>query len=43
MGCHGALHAQGHDHQRAHEARRMETREREILLALGFQDPYAAG
>lgn len=40
---HGALHAQGHDHQRAHEARRMETREREILLSLGFQDPYAAG
>jgi probable rRNA maturation factor len=38
---HGALHAQGHDHQGADEAERMEAREREILLALGFADPYA--
>ena len=38
---HGALHAQGWDHARAPEARRMEAREREILLALGLPDPYA--
>jgi probable rRNA maturation factor len=38
---HGVLHAQGLDHQRAAEARFMEAREREILQALGFDDPYA--
>ena len=38
---HGVLHAQGLDHQRAAEARFMEAREREILRALGFDDPYA--
>ena len=37
---HGALHAQGHDHQRAREAQRMEARESALLLALGFADPY---
>lgn len=37
---HGTLHAQGWDHLRAAQARRMEAREREILLALGFPDPY---
>ena len=40
---HGTLHAQGWDHARAPEARRMEAREREILGALGYPDPYAAG
>jgi probable rRNA maturation factor len=39
---HGTLHAQGWDHARAAAARRMEAREREILLALGLPDPYAA-
>lgn len=39
---HGALHAQGWDHERAADARRMERREREILRALGLHDPYAA-
>ncbi len=39
---HGALHAQGFDHERAADARVMEARESEILLALGFSDPYAA-
>lgn len=39
---HGALHAQGWDHQHAAQARRMEARERAILLGLGFADPYAA-
>ena len=37
---HGALHAQGWDHGRAAEARRMEARERELLHALGIADPY---
>ena len=39
---HGALHAQGHDHVRVVQARVMEARETELLLALGFADPYAA-
>jgi probable rRNA maturation factor len=37
---HGVLHAQGWDHLRAAEARRMEARETTLLLALGFADPY---
>jgi probable rRNA maturation factor len=37
---HGALHAQGFDHEDARDAERMEAREREILAALGFADPY---
>jgi probable rRNA maturation factor len=37
---HGVLHAQGWDHQRAAEARRMEARESAILQDLGFADPY---
>jgi probable rRNA maturation factor len=37
---HGTLHAQGWDHERAAEARRMERRESELLLALGYRDPY---
>ncbi len=39
---HGALHAQGWDHERAADAQRMERREREILRALGLHDPYPA-
>jgi probable rRNA maturation factor len=39
---HGTLHAQGFDHERAADAERMEAREREILLGLGFADPYPA-
>ena len=38
---HGALHAQGWDHQRAAEARRMEARETALLASLGVPDPYA--
>jgi probable rRNA maturation factor len=39
---HGALHAQGYDHEDDEaEAERMEAREREILAGLGFADPYA--
>jgi probable rRNA maturation factor len=38
---HGLLHLEGMDHERsAAEARRMERRERSILRALGFADPY---
>jgi probable rRNA maturation factor len=38
---HGALHAQGWDHERAVEARRMEALETRLLAALGYADPYA--
>jgi probable rRNA maturation factor len=41
MLVHGALHAQGWDHIKKKEAVAMEAREREILAALGFADPYA--
>ena len=41
MLVHGALHAQGWDHLEDEEAQAMEQREREILAALGFDDPYA--
>jgi probable rRNA maturation factor len=37
---HGTLHAQGHDHQRATDARAMEALETELLLRLGYADPY---
>jgi probable rRNA maturation factor len=38
---HGCLHLLGHDHERAIDAWRMERRERRVLAALGFSDPYA--
>jgi probable rRNA maturation factor len=38
---HGALHLQGHDHQRPRAAARMEAMEKRILAKLGFPDPYA--
>jgi probable rRNA maturation factor len=41
MLVHGALHAQGWDHEDPQEAEAMEAREREILAQLGFADPYA--
>jgi probable rRNA maturation factor len=40
MLVHGALHAQGMDHQDDAEARLMQTAESRILLVLGFADPY---
>jgi probable rRNA maturation factor len=41
---HGALHAQGYDHEDdGPEAARMEARETAVLGALGFPDPYARG
>ncbi len=39
---HGMLHLQGHDHATPREAGRMEARERRLLAALGYDDPYAA-
>ena len=40
---HGALHAQGWDHETSEEdAQEMEAYETEILTGLGFADPYAA-
>ena len=41
MLVHGTLHAQGHDHEDEDEARAMEARESELMLSLGFADPYA--
>ena len=38
---HGTLHAQGFEHERDEDAVAMQSRESEILLALGFPDPYA--
>jgi len=38
---HGTLHAQGYDHETSEEdAREMEALETEILLGMGFKDPY---
>ena len=37
---HGTLHAQGFDHLQDADAMRMEVRESEIMLALGYADPY---
>ena len=38
---HGALHAQGLDHEDEEEARVMEARETDVLRVLGYADPYA--
>ncbi len=38
---HGALHAQGHDHEEDAQAEVMESLETAILHKLGFADPYA--
>jgi len=37
---HGTLHLIGHDHEEEAAARAMEDREREVLGAFGFGDPY---
>ena len=37
---HGTLHAQGYDHEDDADAQVMEARESEIVLGLGFADPY---
>ena len=38
---HGALHLLGYDHEREADALRMERRERRLLAACGWPDPYA--
>jgi len=38
---HGTLHAQGYDHERVADAQAMEAEESRVMLALGFDDPYA--
>jgi probable rRNA maturation factor len=40
MVVHGTLHLQGYDHQNDQQAQLMEDKEREILQALNFSDPY---
>ena len=37
---HGALHAQGYDHEVEADALVMEARESEVLVGLGLPDPY---
>jgi probable rRNA maturation factor len=37
---HGTLHAQGHEHENAAEAARMERLETLLLAELGYPDPY---
>ena len=37
---HGALHAQGWDHELDEDAQVMELRETEIMVRLGFENPY---
>lgn len=39
---HGVLHAQGWDHEVEDDALEMEAQESEILISLGFVDPYGA-
>ena len=39
---HGALHAQGWDHDEDEDAQVMELRESEIMARLGFENPYSA-
>ena len=40
MIVHGTLHLLGFDHERARDAKRMESRERALLARLGIADPY---
>jgi probable rRNA maturation factor len=40
MLVHGALHAQGHDHEVEAEALTMEAIESRLMVKLGFRDPY---
>jgi len=39
---HGVLHAQGYDHEEDDEAEEMESLETELLVEMGYADPYAA-
>ena len=42
MVVHGLLHLQGYDHESESDARVMERRERTLLAAFGYPDPYKA-
>ena len=42
MVVHGSLHLLGYDHIEDNEAEEMESLETEIMLALGYEDPYIA-
>jgi probable rRNA maturation factor len=42
MLVHGALHAQGFDHEADAAAAAMEARESRIVVGLGYADPYAS-
>ena len=37
---HGTLHAQGHDHEDDAQAAQMEALESQVLMGLGYADPY---
>ncbi len=37
---HGMLHLQGHDHEKVRDAKVMESLEAEIVVKLGYADPY---
>ena len=37
---HGMLHLQGHDHENSQDAKAMESLEAEIVVKLGYADPY---
>jgi probable rRNA maturation factor len=40
---HGMLHLQGYDHENGDDAEVMETLEAEIVMKLGYADPYETG
>ncbi|MCE2999012.1 MAG: rRNA maturation RNase YbeY [Betaproteobacteria bacterium] len=42
MVVHGLLHLQGYDHENERDAAAMEKRERALLAAFGYPDPYKA-
>ena len=42
MVIHGTLHLLGYDHQTDKQAQEMENIERNILIKIGFNDPYEA-
>ncbi|WP_127957733.1 rRNA maturation RNase YbeY [Serratia microhaemolytica] len=42
MVVHGSLHLLGYDHIEDHQAEEMESLETEIMLQLGYPDPYLA-
>ncbi len=39
---HGMLHLQGYDHEEEAEAEEMESLEKEIMMKMGYDDPYGS-